>query len=660
MATPQEGQRVSAAGLLIALGFIFGDLGTSPLYVLKAVVGHDTVSRPLILGSLSCIFWTLIFITTIKYVYLALKADNRGEGGIFALYARVRRYRARWAIFPAMIGCATLMADAFLTPAMSVTAAVEGIHRFVPHVDTHTTMLISGAIIVVIFLWQQFRAQVFAEYFGYIMFLWFALLGGIGFGMVFNDPSVFGALNPMHAINFVLHYKGSNGMTGFWLLGAVFLCTTGCEALYSDMGRCGKSNIRLGWAFIFPALMLNYLGQGAWLLKHFDNRPLSNEVWEAGVFFSMLPLSWTPFVVVFAIIVAILVSEALLAGVFTMVNEAVKLKLWFNVKVSYPSQLRGQVYMPWVNWFVLGGCLTTLVLFKTSAHMEEAYGLAIVIDMVMTSALLLHFIHMRNQSLRRAIFIGLLFGGFEILFLIANFHKLSHGGWWTLLVASVIFFCVFIFWRARKIRNKHTNFVDFQQFKPILKDVIDDETIPRAATNLVFMALSNDATKIDSNIIYSICKKQPKRADIYWFLHVEVVDAPNTYKYKVTPILEGKAFYIQVKLGFKVEHTVNKIFKQIVENMQASGEVDEKSHYPSLRRYGIPADFKFILLNSRVSADETLEPFEQFVVRGYRFLKQVAVAPAEHFGLEGGSYQVETVPINVVKPKPIEGMERIK
>jgi KUP system potassium uptake protein len=659
MATPQEGRKVSAAGLLIALGFIFGDLGTSPLYVLKAIVGHDVVSRDLVLGSLSCIFWTFVFITTIKYVYLALKADNRGEGGIFALYARVRRYRARWAIFPAMIGCATLMADGFLTPAMSVTAAVEGLHRIYPS-PNFDPFPIAVAIIIGIFVWQQFKAQVLAKYFGYVMFLWFALIGGIGLGMLWNTPSVFAALNPLHAVNFVAHYKSNiTGMTGFWLLGAVFLCTTGCEALYSDMGRCGKTNIRLTWAFVFPSLMFNYLAQGAWLLEHFEGKFLPKSVLDSGVFFSMLPENWVPYMVFLAIIVAILVSEALLAGVFTMVNEAIKLKLWFNVKATYPSQLRGQVYMPWINWFVMVGCLATVFLFHDSANLEQAYGLAIVIDMVMTSALLLHFIHMRNQSLKRAIFIGLTFGVFELMFLVANFHKLSHGGLWTLSVAAFIFFCVFVFWRARKIRDKHTNFVDVQKFVPVLKDMIRDETIPRTATNLVFMAMSNDASKIDSNIIHSICKKQPKRADIYWFLHVEVTDAPNTRKYKVTPILEGKAFYIQLKLGFKEEQRLTKLFKSIIMNMQDAGEVDENSHYPSLRRYNMPADFKFILLNSRVSADDTLPPFEQFIVRAYRFLKNVAVPPSEYFGLEGGSFQVETVPINVVKPQPIEDLVRV-
>lgn len=651
MASPKEGRKLSAAGLLIALGFIFGDIGTSPLYVLKAIIGNDYVSPELIYGSLSCIFWTLLLITTFKYVYLALKADNRGEGGIFALYARVRRYRARWAIFPAMIGCATLLADGFLTPAISVSAAVEGALRI--NAELKTMPIVVG-ILIGIFVWQQFGAQLLAKWFGYVMFVWFCVIGGLGLGEVIKDPSVLAALNPMYAIDFVLHYKSSaTGLSGFWLLGAVFLCTTGCEALYSDLGRCGKNNVRWAWLIVLPCLMLNYLGQGAWVLQY-SGQKLPEMVTHAGVFFAMLPENWVSFMVVLSVIVAVIVSEALIAGVFTMVNEAIKLKLWFNMKVNYPSQMRGQVYLPLINWFLLAGCLSTVFIFKRSSNMEEAYGLAIVIDMIMTSSLLLHFIHMRNQSLRRAVVIGLIFGGFEIMFLVANLQKLALGGWYTLGIAAVIFFGVFVFWRGQKIRKKHANFVPFDTFTPVLKDLMADKTIPKTATNLVFMTMSGDEKKIDSNILYSIFKKQPKRADIYWFVHVSITDAPYTKKFTVTPIIKGKVFYVNLKFGFKVEHKINRVFKEIVQKMQADGEVDEQSHYPSLRKYDIPADFKFILLNSRVSADDELSPFEQFIVRSYRTLKNIAVPPAIDFGLEGGNFEVETVPIKVAPTQIIE------
>jgi KUP system potassium uptake protein len=651
MATPEQGNKSSIGGLLMALGIVFGDIGTSPLYVFQAIIGSEKVDSTLILGSLSCIFWTLMLITSFKYVYLALKADNRGEGGIFALYARVRRYKASWTIFPALIGCATLMSDGFITPAISISAATEGIHRLMPAFPTF--YLVVG-ILIALFVSQQFRATTFGIIYGPIMLVWFSVIAVSGLIQILEAPSVFKALNPVYAIQFVMHYKGGlTGVAGFWLLGAVFLCTTGCEALYSDMGRCGKVNIRLTWTFVFPCLILCYFGQGAWLL-HFQGKVLPAEVQQVGVFYSMIPLNWVIPMVILAILATVIVSQALITGIFTMVNEAMKLKLWFNMKVSYPTQLRGQVYIPFINWFLLCGCITAVWVFQFSKNMEGAYGLAIVIDMLMTSSLLLHFVHMRNQSLIRAVVIGCVFGFVEIIFFVACMGKFAHGGWFSLLNAAFIFFCVFIFWRARKIREKHTEFVPFAQYSATIKDLMNDDTVPREATNLVYMTMSHDAKEIDSNIIYSLFRKRPKRADIYWFVHVDITDAPYTKKYKVVTLIEGKAFYVKLKFGYKVDHRVNTMFKEIVQKMQNDGEVDEKSHYPSLRKYDLPADFKFILLNSRLSVDDEITPFEQFIVRSYRMLKKISTPPAQDFGLDMANVETETVPIYINKPKEFD------
>jgi KUP system potassium uptake protein len=644
MATPDQGNKWSISGLIVALGVVFGDIGTSPLYVFQAIIGSEKVDSALILGSLSCVFWTLIIITSFKYVYLALKADNRGEGGIFALYARVRRYKAWWTIFPALIGCATLMSDGFITPAISISAATEGIHRFAPEFPTF--YLVVG-ILIVLFVSQQFRATTFGIIYGPIMFVWFTVIAASGLRQIMEDPSVFRAINPVYALQFVLHYKGGlTGVAGFWLLGAVFLCTTGCEALYSDMGRCGKVNIRLTWAFVFPCLILCYFGQGAWLL-HFEGKVLPAEVQQVGVFYSMIPENWVIPMTVLAILATVIVSQALITGIFTMVNEAMKLKLWFNMKVSYPTQLRGQVYIPFINWFLLCGSITAVWVFQFSKNMEGAYGLAIVIDMIMTSSLLLHFVHMRNQSLMRAIVIGCIFGFVELAFFVACMGKFTHGGWFSIVNAAFIFFCVFIFWCARRIREKHTEFVPFEKYAGIIKDLINDDTIPREATNIVYMSMSHDAKEIDSNIIYSLFHKRPKRADIYWFVHVDIADSPYVKKYKVTPLITGKAYYVKLKFGYKIDHRVNTMFKEIIAKMQNEGEVDERSHYPSLRKYDIPADFKFILLNSRLSVDDEITPFEQFVVRSYRVLKKMSLPPAQDFGLDMSNVETETVPIHV-------------
>jgi KUP system potassium uptake protein len=648
MATPEQGRNWHIGGLLIALGLVFGDIGTSPLYVFQAIVGAEKVSRDLILGSLSCIFWTLILITTFKYVYLALKADNRGEGGIFALYARVRRYRARWVIFPALIGCATMMADGVITPSISISAAVEGIHRIIPNIETYPFVI---ALIFFLFFTQQFGIGKLAPFFGPIMFIWFGFIGLVGLKQIFNDPSVFQAIYPTHALHFITHYKGElTGHAGFWLLGAVFLCTTGCEALYSDLGRCGKTNIRLTWLFVFPCLILCYFGQGAWLLN-FDGKVLPPEVQQVGTFYAMIPQEWVIPVIILATTATITVSQALITGIFTMVSEAIKLKLWFNMKISFQAQERGQVYIPFINWILLMGCITAVLVFKKSSEMEEAYGLAIVIDMIMTSSLLLHFVHMKNQSLLKAIGIGCVFGFAEVAFLISSINKIPTGGWFTLCSAAVIFGCVFIFWRARKIREKHFEFQEISEYVPLLKELMKDETIQREATNIVYMSMSDDASKIDSNILYSLFRKKPKRADIYWFVHVVISDSPYAKKYKVKTIVPGKVFYVRLKFGFKVEHKVNVMFKEIVQKMQDAGEVDEKSHYPSLRKYDIPADFKFYLLNSRLSVDDEITPFEQFTVRAYRLLKKLRLPPAQDFGLEMANIEVETVPITIGKPK---------
>jgi KUP system potassium uptake protein len=650
MATPEEGKKWSVSGLLLALGIVFGDIGTSPLYVFQAIVGAEKITKPLIYGSLSCIFWTLVLITTFKYVYLALKADNRGEGGIFALYARVRRYKARWAIFPALIGCATLMSDGFLTPAISISVAVEGIHRIAPSIQTVPIVLF---ILFLLFFFQQFKAGTLGIVYGPIMLLWFVVIGILGFNQISVTPSVLEAIDPRYALHFITHYKGEAGVAGFWILGSVFLCTTGCEALYSDLGRCGKTNIRLTWTLVFPCLILCYFGQGAWLL-HFEGKSLPTAVQNIGPFYSMIPEGWVVPMITLALTTTIIVSQALITGIFTMVNEAMKLKLWFNMKVSYPTHMRGQVYIPFINWFLMVGCMLSVLVFRHSSNMESAYGLAIVIDMVMTSSLLLHFIHMRNQSLIRAILIGCVFGFIELAFFIACIGKIQYGGWFSIINAVFIFGCVYVFYRARQIREKHSEYVPVEKYVPIIKDLINDDTIEKEATNLVFMAHSYNEKYIDSNIIYSILKKRPKRADIYWFVHIDITDTPYAKKYKVHTILPEKIFFIKLKFGFKVDHRVNTMFKEIVQKMQSNGEVDEKSHYPSLRKYDIPADFKFILLNSRASVDDEYSALNQFVIRAYRVLKNVSIPPAQDFGLDVANVETEIVPINVGKAKDFD------
>ena len=640
--------KLNAAGILITLGIIYGDIGTSPLYVVKAIIGEEKITPELIYGGISCIFWTLMIVTTFKYVYLALNADNRGEGGIFALYALVRRYRARWIIIPALIGCAALIADGFITPPISVSSAIEGLKLYKP--DLNTVPIVLG-IIVGLFSIQQFGTNFIGKSFGPVMLIWFSLIGTLGLIQVLEHPTILQAINPMHAINLIVNYKGElTHIHGFWILGAVFLCTTGGEALYTDLGHCGKENIRVSWIFVVITLLLSYFGQGAYILSNFNGKQFEG----VSTFYAHVPSDILPYVIGIATASTIIASQALISGVYTLVNEAMKLKLWPNMKVNYPTQMKGQIYIPSINWFLMFGCISVVLIFREATKMEAAYGLAIILNMIMTTALLLHYMYIKHETITKIITIGVLFFMIEISFLISNMLKFTHGGWFSVMIAAILFFFLYMWFRAKTLRNKHTDIVNIEPYIPMFKDLMNDDTIPKEATNLVYMAMTGNEKQLDSNILYSIFKKRPKRADIYWFVHVDILDDPFLKQYKVTTIVPGKVFFIRLKFGFKVEHKVNRMFSTIVQEMQAKGEVDELSHYPSLRKHNLPADFKFILLNSRVSVDEVISPFNQFVIRVYRILKKLSLPTHEDFGLELSNMEIETVPINIGKAVDIK------
>jgi len=647
MAFNHKEHRLSAAGALITLGIIFGDIGTSPIYVLNAIVSGHMVSKELVLGGMSCVVWTLIILTTIKYVWLALNADNKGEGGIFALYALVRRYKVKWTIIPAIIGCATLIADGFITPPISISSAVEGLRIINPDIPTVPIVIV---ILIGLFTFQQFGTKVVGGIFGPIMLIWFTMIGTLGLIQILKYPQILAAFNPYYGINLIFNYPG-----GFWFLGAVFLCTTGGEALYSDLGHCGKENIRVSWAYVIVGLLLSYFGQSAYILMNHEGK-----VYEGtSPFYSIMPEWFIPIGITVATLATIIASQALISGAFTLVNEAMKLKLWPNMKVMYPTTHQGQMYIPFMNWFLLGGCITVVLIFREAANMEAAYGLAITIDMLMTTALLTYLMRVQRRAIWLVLGIPLIFLPLEGAFFASNLIKFTHGGWFTFLLASLLFLAMWILYQARQLRKKHTEFVPVKDYIPILKDLMQDDSIQKEANNLVYLAMANDKSHIDSNIIYSILRKRPKRADIYWFVHVDITNEPYGASYFVDTVIPRRAFFIRLKFGFKVEHKVNLMFSQIVDEMVKNGEVDEISHYPSLRKYNLPADFKFILLNSRVAIDDNLSPYDQFIIKGYRFLKAISLSTAEDFGLELTNVEEETVPIKVA-PSSVIQLERIR
>jgi len=626
--------KLSTAGVLVALGIIYGDIGTSPIYTFKFIVGDRPISEDLVLGGLSCIFWTLILITTIKYIYLALNADNKGEGGIFALYALVRRYKAGWVIYPAMIGCCTLVADGFITPAISVSSAVEGLRLIYPEIPTTSIVVV---ILLLLFVFQQFGSAVVGRTFGPIMFVWFVMLAVLGFNEVIHNPSVFKALNPVYAYLLIANYPN-----GFLLLGAVFLCTTGAEALYSDLGHCGKDNIRAGWMLVKTCLLLNYFGQGAWLLTQ-EGKYLDEQI----PFYAIMPHWFLILGIIIATMATVIASQALISGTFSLINEAMKLKLWPASRVRFPSESMGQMYIPAMNWILMFGSILVVVIFRESSAMEGAYGLAITVNMLMTTSLLVYYFTTVKKSTYRSVLLGTVFFILEGMFLASNLHKFEHGGWFTFAIAFLFFFLMFILHKARKLRQQHTEFVDLKHYEGMLKDLQQDLTVSKEATNLVYLSVADSRRYIDSNIIYSIFKKRPKRADVYWFVHVETVDNPFTSKYKVDTIIPKQAFFISIKLGFKTPHRVNTLFNRIIHDMADSGEIDLTSPYPALHKYSMMSDFKFISIHSWASADSDISTFDRFIITGYRFIKSISLSTEEMYGLEAANIEIEKVPILV-------------
>lgn len=633
-------KKVSAAGALITLGIIFGDIGTSPLYVLKAIVGENNViNSDTILGGLSCIFWTLTLQTTVKYVILTLRADNKGEGGIFALYALVKKAKIKWLMFPAVIGGSTLLADGIITPPISVASAIEGLRAINPEIHTIPIVI---AIITVLFGIQQFGTKFIGKFFGPAMLTWFLMLSILGALQISTNISVIAAINPYYAYKLLfLHPEG------FLVLGAVFLCTTGAEALYSDLGHCGKKNIRVTWIFVKTALLLNYFGQGAWLIAQEGQKLTSNP------FYSIMPQWFIPAGIAISTVAAIVASQALISGSFTLINEAMRLNFWPKVKVNYPTELKGQIYIPSINWLLLVGCIGIVLYFQESSGMEAAYGLAIVLTMLMTTTLLTYYMIIKRYN---PIFIGLcliVYLTIETSFLIANLHKFTHGGWITLMIGSVLITVMLAWFYARKIRNRYVEFVKLDEYLPVLEDLSRDLSVPKYATHLVYLTSANDREEIESKIIYSITQKQPKRADIYWFVHVDVVDEPYRMDYKVNEFIHDDVIRIDFILGFRVAPRINMMFRKVVEDMVNKKEVDITSRYKSLNKNNIIGDFRFVVIEKFISFENDLPFYEKLILDIYAFLKRMGLSEAKAFGLDTSSVTVETVPLVIAPPKEI-------
>ncbi len=649
--------RVSAAGLLIALGIIYGDIGTSPLYVFNAIVKNKPVDDFLILGSLSCIIWTLTIQTTIKYVWLVLRADNRGEGGIFALYALVRRQR-KWLIIPAIIGGAALLADGIITPPISITSAIEGLRELKPlhNLPQNTIVYIVLGIIAAFFFLQQFGTASIGKLFGPVMFIWFTMLAVLGMVHLFDDITILRAINPYYAVKFLFNYPN-----GFWLLGAVFLCTTGAEALYSDLGHCGRDNIRYSWAYVKICLILNYFGQGAYMLSHLKGvliTPVVREQMGINAFYDLMPQWFVIPGVVIATTAAVIASQAMISGSFTLISEAMRLNLWPKVKINYPSEEKGQLFIPAINTMMFLGCSGVVLFFRESSRMEAAYGLAIIMTMSMTTILFANFMVVKRiKSVFIYIFL-IVYITVESAFLIANIDKFPHGGYATFVVGGMMFAVMYMWHRARKIKNRYVEFVRLEHYIPQIQELSNDRTVPKYSTHLVYMTSANNPKEVEHKIIYSILNRKPKRADIYWLVHVDTLDDPYTSEYVVEHIIPNDIIRVEFRLGFRVEPRINLLFRKVVEDLVNNREVNITSRYESLERNNVVGDFQFIVMEKYLSQDIELPFFEKVIMKLHFLLKEISLSEERGFGLDPSSVTIEKFPL-IVAPVSTIKLKRV-
>ena len=644
--------KATGAGLLIALGIIYGDIGTSPLYVLSSIVGTREISELLVFGGISCVFWTLTLQTTFKYILLTLQADNRGEGGIFSLFALVRRYR-RWLYIPAIIGAGTLLADGIITPPISVASAIEGLNgvkgleRFIMPGNTLTVSIIIG-IISVLFFVQQFGTNIIGSSFGPIMLIWFLMLAVLGVSQLMQYPYILKALNPVYAYDLLSKYP-----RGFWLLGSVFLCTTGAEALYSDLGHCGKKNIQYSWIFVKIALLLNYFGQGAWLM-------VRKEKFLNGLnpFYEVMPQWFLVIGIIIATAAAIIASQALISGSFTLISEAMRLNFWPKIRVKYPTVIRGQIYIPSINWVLWIGCIAVMLYFRESSKMEAAYGFSITIAMMMTTLLMFYYMKfIKKWAAVIVVLILFIFISVEVSFFIANVAKIKQR-WMFLIFEFGLIGVMFTWIKARKIKNRYTEFVRMEHYLPLIQELSNDTSIPKYATHLVYLTASPNPKEIEHKIIYSILNRKPKRADIYWFVHVNTKDDPYTSEYSVQTIIPNEVIRVELSLGFRVPAKINLMFRKVLEEMISNREVNIISRYESLQKSGIVGDFQFIVMEKFLSQDNELSFFESTILKIYFWLKDISLSEERGFGLETSNVTIEKFPL-IVSPATKIALKRI-
>ena len=625
-------KKLTAMGLLIAIGIVFGDIGTSPLYVMRTILrANPHFDANYILGAVSCIIWTLTLQTTLKYVIVALRADNKGEGGVLALFTLIRKRGYRWLFIVAILGASTLIADGVITPAITVTSAIEGLHGLSTDIPIVPIVLF---IISTVFFIQRFGTGSIGTYFGPFMLVWFLLLGILGMIHVVDYPYIIKAFNPYYAIKLL-----ASSPEWFLILGAVFLCTTGAEALYSDLGHCGRRNITISWIFVKVMLILNYMGQGAYIVSHSASM-------HTGInpFYAIMP-NWLLIPgIIMATGAAIIASQALISGCFTIFSEAVHLNFWPTMKFKYPSIDKGQIYIPRINNLLYILCIITVLLFQTSAHMEAAYGLSITITMLTTTVMLAVYLKQRFTPHWLVIVFLLVYLLIEGFFFLANLTKFAHGGWFTIMLALIAGSTMYIWYRASNIRRKYLKFKKLSDYYDIIRDLKADETIPKYATNLVYIRQSDSDDMVEDKLIYSIINKQPKRADHYFLVHFSNDDAPDTLNYTCHELIEQTLYAINIRVGYRVNPLMTLYLRQIVEDRIAQHRFDIRSGYPSLRTHKISGDFRFIVLHRIYYASTVVSASDNFMLHLFGFIRHIGIDDEQALGLDTSNVTVERVP----------------
>lgn len=632
---------LSWAGLVMTLGIVYGDLGTSPLYTMQAILrAAPKIDTDFVLGALSCVFWTLTLQTTFKYVLITLRASNQGEGGIFALFTLIKN-KKRWTFVAALVGACALLGDGVITPSITVTSAVEGLKILTPSIPVVFWVLI---ILSGLFFAQQFGTSSLGKYFGPVMVIWFLMLSVFGLHELIHFPDVLKAINPYYAVKLIADHPHA-----LVLLGAVFLCTTGAEALYSDLGHCGLKNIRISWIYVKVSLLLSYFGQGAWVLSH-----LSHYTTEQNPFFTIMPIWFLPIGVIISTLAAVIASQALISGAFTIVSEAISLNYFPKIRINYPTSVKGQMYIPFINKVLFACCVFVVLYFRSSAAMEAAYGLSITVAMLMTSLLLMFYL--RNRiAMQWIVLLGVLFFTIESTFLIANLTKFFQGGWMSVALSLLFFSVMYVWFRGSAILSEFVKQVNIGTYVPILEALSKDETVSKYATHLVYVSQSDKEKEVERHILYSILRNHPKRADVYWFIHVTFSDTPYQMTYEVDELSPGRLFRINLHLGYKTEPRVNLYFHQVVADLVKQGKVDSVSHYPSLQAANILSDYRFVIVDMVQSYDFDFTFYKQLLMNYFFAVKRVIVNEVRFWGLDSSVITVEEVSLlsssEIIKPQ---------